>query len=151
MGEPATVRIAMWSSRHRWPVATAWFLVTIGVFVLSQALGGIRTDDPNGSPEDVQTESARAYEVFGAGGSGTPSETVTVVVTHPTLHITDEAFRSFVSQAVSQLGALTVSQAGASVGAFDQVEDPTAAPPEAGLVSPDGSAARIVGHINGSA
>jgi uncharacterized membrane protein YdfJ with MMPL/SSD domain len=149
VGEPTTVRVAMWSSRHRWPVAAGWFLVTIGVFILSQALGGIRTDDPNGSPNDVQTESAKAYAVFDAGGTGTPSEAVTVVVTHPTLHLPDAAFRTFVSQAVRQLAALTVSQAGASVPAFDQVEDPTTAPLEAGLVSPDGSAARIVGRING--
>jgi len=149
VGEPATVRVAMWSSRHRWPVAAAWFGVTIGVFVLSLALGGIRTDDPNGSPDDVQTESARAYSVFGAGGSGTPSEAVTLVVTHPSLHMTDDAFRAFVSDAVNQLAALKLTQAGGSVPAFDQVEDPITAPPEAGLVSPDGSAVRIVGRING--
>ena len=149
VGEPATVRVAMWSSRHRWPVAAAWFLITIGLFVGSQLLGGIRTDDPNGSPDDVQTESAKAYAVFGAGGSGTPSEAVTIVVTHPTLHATDDAFHSFVSDAVLQLATLTVSRAGETVPAFDQVEDPTTAPPEAGLVSPDGSAVRIVGRING--
>jgi uncharacterized membrane protein YdfJ with MMPL/SSD domain len=147
--EPATVRVAMWSSRHRWPVAAAWFLATIGVFVFSQILGGIRTDDPNGSPNDVQTESAKAYTLFDAGGSGTPSESVTLVVTHPSLHVTDAAFRTFVSEAVRQLAALKVTQAGASVAAFDQVQDPTRAPPEAGLVSPDGSAARILGRING--
>ena len=147
--EPATVRAAMWSSRHRWPVAAGWFLATIGVFLLSLALGGIRTDDPNGSPDDVQTESAKAYAVFNAGGSGSPFESVTIVVTHPSLHITDGAFRTFVGEAVDQLTALSVTQAGASVPAFDQVEDPTTAPPDAGLVSPDGSAARIVARING--
>ncbi|MEP6679842.1 MAG: MMPL family transporter [Chloroflexota bacterium] len=149
VGEPATVRVAMWSSRHRWPVAGAWFVFTIGLFALSQVLGGIRTDDPNGSPEDVKTESARAYEAFGASGSDTPSESVTVVVTHPTLHVTDPAFRAFVTKTVSELAALTVSQSGQTIGAFDQVEDPITAPPESGLVSPDGSAARILGHIKG--
>ncbi len=103
LGEPATVRVAMWSSRHRWPVAAGWFLGTIGLFVLSLALGGIRADDPNGNPNQVQTESAKAYAVFDAGGSATPSEDVTIVVTHPTLHVTDPAFRAFVSGAVQQL------------------------------------------------
>ena len=28
--EPATVRVAMWSSRHRWPVFAGWFIATIG-------------------------------------------------------------------------------------------------------------------------
>ena len=143
------MRVAMWSSRHRWPVAAAWFVVTIGIFVLSQALGGIRTDDPNGSPDDVQTESAKAFSVFDAGGTGTPSESVTLVVTHPSLHITDATFRTFVSDAVRQLAGLRVSEAGKTVPAFDEVEDPTTAPPEAGLVSPDGSAVRIIGRIDG--
>lgn len=37
-----TVRVALWSARHRWPVMLAWFAVTIGLFVASQSLGGIR-------------------------------------------------------------------------------------------------------------
>ena len=66
--EPATVRIAMWSSRHRWPVFAGWFIATIGLFVFSQAIGGIKADDPNGNPNQAQTESAKAYAVFDAGG-----------------------------------------------------------------------------------
>src|SRR5712691_7593328 len=93
--EPATVRVAMWSSRHRWPVAAGWFVATIGLFVLSQALGGIKADDPNGNPNQAQTESAKALAVFDAGGSSTPSEDVTVVVSHPSLHATDPAYRAF--------------------------------------------------------
>ncbi len=147
--EPATVRIAMWSSRHRWPVAALWFVATIGLFVFSLAIGGIRADNPNGNPNEAQTESAKAYAVFDAGGSGTPSEDVTIVITHPSLHITDAAFKAFVSQAVHQLTALSVNQAGTAVPAFDQVQDPTNAPPQAGLVSPDGSAVRIVGRVMG--
>ena len=30
--EPATVRVAMWCSRHRWPVFALWFIGTIGLF-----------------------------------------------------------------------------------------------------------------------
>ena len=148
-GEPATVRIAMWSSRHRWLVAAAWFVATIGVFGLSQARGGIRADDPNGSPNQAQTESAKARAVFDAAGSGTPSETVTLVVTSPTLRATDPAFRSFVAATVSRLKALTVTDSGATVPAFDLVLDPSSAPPQAGLVSPDGTTVRIVGTIDG--
>jgi RND superfamily putative drug exporter len=149
VGEPATVRVAMWSSRHRWPVAGGWFLGTIGLFVLSLALGGIRADDPRGNPNQAQTESAKAYSVFNSGGSATPSEDVTIVVTHPSLRVTDAAFRAFVSQAVGQLTALKVTQAGATVPAFDHVQDPTTAPPQSGLVAPDGSAMRIVATVTG--
>ena len=147
--EPATVRVAMWSARHRWPVAALWFVATIGVFVLSQSAGGIRTDDPNGNPNQARTESAKAYAVFDAGGSGTPSEDVTIVVTHPGMTVTDPAFRSFVADAVHRLTSLTVVQGSATVPAFDQVQDPTTAPRQDGLVAPDLAAVRIVGRVDG--
>ena len=67
MREPATVQVAMWSSRHRWPVAAVWFVGTIGLFVLSLVGGGIRAEDPNGNPNQAQTESAKAYSVFDGG------------------------------------------------------------------------------------
>jgi uncharacterized membrane protein YdfJ with MMPL/SSD domain len=147
--EPATVRVAMWSSRHRWPVAAGWFIATIGLFVLSQALGGIKADDPNGNPNQAQTESAKALAVFDAGGSNTPSEDVTIVVSHPSLHVTDPAYAAFVSGIVSRLTALTVADSGTSGPVFDAVQDPTTAAPQAGLVSPDLSTVRIVGRITG--
>jgi uncharacterized membrane protein YdfJ with MMPL/SSD domain len=147
--EPATVRVAMWSSRHRWPVAAGWFLATIGLFVLSMAMGGIRADDPNGNPNQAQTESAEARAVFDAGGSNTPSEDVTLVITHPSLRVTDPAFRSFVADAVAQLRSVTVSDGGTTVPAFDQVTDPATAPPEQGYIAPDLTAVRVVGRIVG--
>lgn len=147
--EPATIRVAMWSSRHRLLVAVAWFAATIGLFVASLAIGGIRTDNPNGNPNDVQTESAKAYEVFDAGGSGTPSESVTIVITHPGLAMGDPTFTDFVARTVADLKALKVDQAGGTVPAFDEMDDPTTAPPQQGLVAPDRSAVRIVGHIDG--
>jgi RND superfamily putative drug exporter len=149
IGEPATVRIAMWTSRHRWPVAIVWFVATIGLFVLSQSMGGIRTDDPNGNPNQAQTESAKAYAVFDAAGSGPPSEDVTIVIAHPSLRVTDAAFQTFVGQAVSRLAALSVDDGGATVPVFAEVQDPATAPPQAGLVAPDQTAVRIVGRIHG--
>ena len=95
--EPATVRVAMWSSRHRWPVAAAWFLGTIAVFVLSALSGGIRAEDANGSPNQAQTESAKALALFDQGGTGTPTEDVLLVVTHPTLKVTDPDFQQSIT------------------------------------------------------
>ena len=54
--EPATVRVAMWSARHRWPVAALWFLITIGIFVISQSVGGIKALDANTDPNERQLE-----------------------------------------------------------------------------------------------
>ncbi len=108
--EPATVRVAMWSSRHRWPVAAAWFVGTIALFILSGLAGGIKAEDPNGSPNQAQTESAKAYAVFNQGGTGTPSEDVILVVTHPQLKATDPAFGAFVTKAIGTLKGLTVTR-----------------------------------------
>ena len=105
----------MWSSRHRWPVAAIWFVGTIGVFVLSLLGGGIRAEDPNGNPNQSQTKSAKAYDVFGGGASQDPSEDVTLVVTHPTLKVTDPGFQAFVAKTIADLTALTVDDNGASV------------------------------------
>jgi putative drug exporter of the RND superfamily len=147
--EPATVRVAMWSADHRWFVVVAWFVATIGLFVLSAATGGIRTDDPNGNPNAAQTESAKAYAVFKAGGQARPSEDVTVVISSPSLHATDAAFQAFVARAVGEFEALTVDDGGSTAPAFDSIQDPAAAPPQAGLVSPDLTTVRIVGTIDG--
>ncbi len=42
---PWTVRVAAWSSRHRWPVVAAWFVFTLGLFVAILAMGGTRSED----------------------------------------------------------------------------------------------------------
>src|SRR5690349_2899688 len=147
--EPATVRVAMWSSRHRWPVFAGWFVATIGIFILSLAMGGIKADDPNGNPNQAQTESAKAYAVFGAGGTNTPTEDVTLVITHPTLHVTDPAYQQFVAGAVARFKGLTVADGGSTVPVFDQVQDPATAPPQLGLVSSDGTTVRVTGRITG--
>jgi uncharacterized membrane protein YdfJ with MMPL/SSD domain len=147
--EPATVRIAMWSARHRWPVFAGWFIATIGLFVLSQSMGGIKADDPNGNPNEAQTESAKAYTVFGAGGENVPTEDVTIVVTHPSLKVTDPAYQAFVAGIVTRFKGLTVADGGATVPVFDEVQDPATAPPTAGLISSDLSTARVSGRITG--
>ncbi|HTC85894.1 MAG TPA: hypothetical protein VK656_04280, partial [Candidatus Acidoferrum sp.] len=72
--EPATVRVAVWSARHRWPVFVAWFLVTIGLFVGSILAGGIKALDANSNPNEQQIESQQAYDVFNAGGKADPYE-----------------------------------------------------------------------------
>ena len=147
--EPATVRIAMWSSRHRWPVFAVWFIATIALFVLSQAMGGIKADDPNGNPNQAQTESAKAYAVFGAGGDNTPTEDVGLVVTHPSLKVTDPAYQAYVAGIVTRLKGLTVTENGATVPVFDEIQEPATAPPQSGLVSPDGTTVRISARITG--
>jgi hypothetical protein len=37
--EPATVRVAMWSARHRWPVAARWFLFGLSEVPVERGVG----------------------------------------------------------------------------------------------------------------
>ncbi len=78
--EPATVRVAMWSARHRWPVVGLWFVATIGLFAGSLAMGGINAGDPNSNPNDKKLEAREALDVFNAGGTNDPYEQFIVVI-----------------------------------------------------------------------
>lgn len=145
-GKPMTVRVAMWSARHRWPVAVAWFVFTFGIFALSLVMGGTRTlsqmDD--GVP---RTESAIADQLFAAGGQGTPHEDLYLVArASGGVTAQDPAFRAAVDDMRTRLsGALDATGQPLVAG----VLDPFAAPPEAGLISQDGSSVRLVGAIEG--
>ena len=78
--EPATVRVAMWSARHRWLVVLLWFVATIGVFAASLSMGGINAADANSNPNERKLEASEAYDVFNAGGTNDPFEQLLVVI-----------------------------------------------------------------------
>jgi uncharacterized membrane protein YdfJ with MMPL/SSD domain len=146
-GQPLTVRVATWSARHRWPVVAAWFVFTFGLFAISMALGGTKTLTDMSS--DVpRTESALATQVFAAGGVEAPHEDLYLVVRNADRDATDPAYRSAVGDMIGRLGAVT-DESGQPV--LANLMDPYAAPPEAGLVSADGSSVRIVATIEGDA
>jgi RND superfamily putative drug exporter len=147
--EPATVRIAMWSARHRWPVAALWFVATIGLLVVSLSMGGIDAADANGNPNERQLEASEAYDVFNAGGTNDPFEQVLVVVGGTSGATADPAFQAAVGDLVAKLKASAALLDGVQTSTFSQLADPLHAPPEAGLVAPDGSTVRIVGRIEG--
>src|SRR4051794_37276925 len=149
--EPATVRVAMWSARHRWPVAAAWFVVTIGLLLLSLSMGGINASDANKNPNEQQIEASKAYDVFNAGGTNDPFERVVVVVNGQPGATADPAFKAAVADIVAALERSAALLPGENVQTptFSQLADPFTAPPAAGLVSPDGSTVQVVGRIEG--
>jgi putative drug exporter of the RND superfamily len=148
--EPATVRVAMWSARHRWPVVIAWFIVTIGILFVSIQMGGTRSLEASGNPNEDTVEAQKAYDVFNAGGTATPpSERFVVILSGAPGAATDPAFRATVGELVTALGAAQVDLGGTPTKTFDQLIDPLTAPPTAELISADGSAARIVARIPG--
>ena len=146
---PVTVQIAMWSARHRWPVALLWFVATIGLFVLSTASGGIRTLDARGNPNERKLEAQQAYDVFRAGGTNDPSEQVVLVIEAGAGAAADPAFRAGVATLVGQLRAARANVGGVASPTFDQLVDPFLAPPAADLVSADGTTVRVIGRVPG--
>jgi uncharacterized membrane protein YdfJ with MMPL/SSD domain len=148
-GAPWTVRTALWSARHRWPVLLGWFAITVGLFIGSQALGGIRAVSATSGTELAQTESGRAVAAMRSGDAETLPDDLLVVLTSPSGEASDPAFRAAVNTVISRLAAVTVTLDGAPVQALADLADPFAAPPAAGLVSPDGSSVRVVGRIEG--
>jgi RND superfamily putative drug exporter len=147
--EPATVRIAMWSARHRWPVVGLWFLATIGLFVTSLAMGGINAADANANPNERRLEASEALDVFNAGGKLDPSEQFLVVVGGGPGAATDPAFKASVETLVGQLHGASAEIGGVTKPSFDQLVDPFQAPPTAGLISPDGTTVRIAARVPG--
>ena len=91
--QPWTVRVAGWSARHRWPVFAGWFIVTIGLFVGSQSVGGIRALSATGGPGGSATEAVLGSKAMGSGrAAATSSETMTIVVASTTVPVADPAF-----------------------------------------------------------
>src|SRR6476660_4740613 len=147
--EPANVRLAMWSARHRWPVAAVWFVATIGLFAVSLSMGGINASDANANPNEQQIEASKAYDVFNAGGTNDPFEQVIFVVGGDPGATADPTFKTAVGDLVTALHGSGAPLDGAQTPTFSQLADPFVAPPSAGLVSPDGSTVRLVGRIDG--
>ena len=147
--EPATVRVAMWSARHRWPVAGLWFVFTIGLLLVSLSLGGIKASDVSGNPNDQGLEASDALDVFNAGGTNEESEQFLVVIDGGPGAAGDPAFKAVVGDLVTTLGAASAQVDGITTPSFGQLLNPFEAPPQAGLISPDGTTVRIVGTVSG--
>ncbi|HEY7970344.1 MAG TPA: MMPL family transporter [Candidatus Limnocylindrales bacterium] len=153
-GRPWTVRVAAWSSRHRWPVALLWFVLTIGLFAASLAAGGTRAVEAVSRSQGAKYESVEATQIFNdananAGPQAPASQSVIVLVNNPGGTITDPASAAAVKDIVSRLTALQATVDGTAGPVFEQLVDPSTAPPQAGLISPDQSTVRIVGQVPG--
>ncbi len=148
-GEPTTVRVAMWSARHRWLVVCLWFAATIGIFGASLAMGGIAASDATGDPNDRQLEASEAWDVFNAGGTNDPFEQIVVVIEGGRGATSDPVFQAAVGDLVAGLAGARADIDGKSTPTFDNLLDPFAAPPQAGLISADGTTVRIVTRIPG--
>ena len=152
--EPWTVRVAMWSARHRWPVAALWFVVTIGLFVASLAAGGTRAQEAVSNDQRARFEAGEAYVIFGDAGPSEEEEEpsqqyLLVVATNDGRSVADPAIATSIDDLVARLTEASSTVNGAEVPTFTDLIHPLKVPPQAGLVSPDRTAARIVARVLG--
>jgi RND superfamily putative drug exporter len=132
---PWTVRVARWSARHRWPVFGLWFVLTIGIFVASLNAGGIRTVAATGGVGGSNTEARQGAQAMSSGSGANAVETVTVVLSSPTVKASDPAFKAAVADVVGRLASTTAVVDGTSGPALADVVDPyQAAPDLAGVI-----------------
>ena len=146
---PWTVRVAAWSARHRWLVFVLCFAATFGTLAAGFAAGGINALDVNDDSSGEKVESDVAYDVLGAGEPVAPSERFVVVIDGGPEAVAKEPFQAEVHKLVKAMTDAKANVDGAEQSTFDSVIDPFLAPPQAGLISPDGTTVQVVGNIPG--
>ncbi len=138
--------MAGWSARHRWLVFGLWFVLTIGTFALSRAMGGISTQGATGGGSGfAATEASQGLAVLDtANQSREPGEQFVAVISLPDGSTSDQ-LAAVAKDAVAKLQATAVN--GTPVFTPGTVIDPTTVSPQAGLLSPDGTSVQVPGRI----
>ena len=161
--EPWTVKVAVWSARHRWPVLAGWFILTFGLMFASVAMGGQRAQSIMDKGKSIG-DSQAGYNAF--NDASTKSDVTTewfyLIVENPAGKLDTAANRLAVADMTKRLTALTAKIGGTPVPAFytdpktklPPVVDPfvlaAAAPDQAASVlSADGTTAIVTAHISG--
>ena len=161
--EPWTVKVAVWSARHRWPVLAAWFVLTLGLMVGSVALGGQRAEsilDKGKTIGDSQT-GWNAMTDAGAKNNVT-TESFYLIVESKAGTLDNATDRTSIADMTKRLTELTATMDGEQVPALytdpksklPPVVDPFAlaavAPDQApNVISADGTTAIVTANISG--
>ena len=161
--EPWTVKVAVWSSRHRWPVLAGWFILTLGLMFASVALGGQRAEsilDKGKTIGDSQT-GWNAMTDAGAKNNVT-TESFYLIVESTSGKLDNVTDRAAIADMTKRLTELTAIIDGKPVPAFyadpksqvPPVVDPFAlaavAPDQApNVISADGTTAIVTANISG--
>jgi RND superfamily putative drug exporter len=152
---PWTVRVAGWSARHRWPVFTLWFVITIGVFVASLLAGGTKAVEAVSNAERSKYEAGEAYVVYADANAASgeaqapPSQQFLLIVASPDRTVDDPGFASDVAAITRRLVAVQSTVDGVAGPAITELVDPIGVPQAAGLISPDRTTVRLVGRVLG--
>ena len=111
-GQSFTVRLAMWSARHRKPVAIAWVLIVIAALGACSTIGA-NTDISEAPPG----EAGEAFDLFQERfGEDEDIPTEFVVFSHRSLTVDDPAYRETVEGLMTDLRGLRAKES-AGVGA----------------------------------
>ena len=161
--EPWTVRVAVWSARHRWPVLAGWFVLAFGLMFASVALGGQRAQSIMDRGKTIG-DSQAGWNAFSDAGNKTDvsTESFYLIVENPTGQLNTPANRAAIADMTKRLQALTVSFNGAQTPVFytnpksqlPPVVDPfalaAAAPGQAAdVLSKDGTTAIVTANVSG--
>jgi RND superfamily putative drug exporter len=152
---PWTVRVAGWSARHRWPVFTLWFVITIGVFVASLLAGGTKAVEAVSNAERSKYVAGEAYVVYADANASSgeaqapPSQQFLLIVASPDRTVDDPGFASDVAAITRRLVAVQSTVDGVAGPAITELVDPIGVPQAAGLISPDRTTVRLVGRVLG--
>ena len=152
---PWTVRVASWSARHRWPVFTLWFVITIGVFVASLLAGGTKAVEAVSNAERSKYEAGEAYVVYADANASSgqeqapPSQQFLLIVASPDRTVDDPGFASDVAAITQRLVAVQSTVDGVAGPAITELVDPIGVPQAAALISPDRTSVRLVGRVLG--
>jgi RND superfamily putative drug exporter len=158
--------MAVWSARHRWPVAAGWFVLTLGLMIASIALGGQKAPSAANQGQIIGESQAGKSAFADAGkdpGAGDIRiEPLYLVVRNPSGPIDTAANRAAISDMTARLQALTVTAAGEQTqvfhadpaGPLPAVVDPfvlakTAPDRAPSVLSADGTTAIIAASITG--
>jgi RND superfamily putative drug exporter len=160
---PATVRLAIWSARHKWLVLGLWLAAMFGSIVLSGSMGGQRSLS-TAAQGGAGGESAAGRAVFAAADAVETSERFLLVVASSDGSLDTQPGREAIAAIAASLDGATATIEGRSVPVFadDPVRggrrvldpfalvalDPRLAPM---VISADGSSVLIDARIEGSA
>ena len=164
--EPWTVRVAVWSARHRWPVFAAWFVLIFGLMLGSAALGGQNTQSLMDKGKSIG-QANDGWNAFDNASDKTKAQVDTesfyLIVSNPHGSLETTANKAAIASMTQQLTALTATVDGKTVpvfytdpaGQLPPVMDPyvlaAAAPDQAQTVlSADGTTGIITAKIAGT-
>ncbi len=163
--EPWTVKVAVWSARHRYPVFAAWFVLIAGLMFGAAALGGQRSQSVMDKGQTIG-ESQTGWNVYSDANANVSTHVDTeffyLIVANPNGKLDATESRTAIAAMTQRLAGLTASYQGATVPVFYKdpasqmppVVDPFVlagiAPDQApGVLSADGTTAIITARISG--